>query len=81
MVFSNFFKKRLNEHKLLVLCYYHFSDLIKSKKIDVAQENSNWMKVINEDPEVEDVYSNYSSFLDKSSFVSKLSAFNVCAPT
>ncbi len=75
MVFSNFFKKRLNEHKLLVLCYYYFIDLIKSKKIDVALENSNWMKAINENPDIEGVYSNYSSFLDKSLFVDRINSF------
>ena len=59
----------------MVLCYCYFIDLIKSKKIDVAQENNNWMKAINENPDIEDVYSNYSSFLDKSLFVDRINSF------
>ena len=36
MGFFNFFKSntpKLDEHKLLFLCFYHYSEFIKSKKI------------------------------------------------
>lgn len=69
MGFFNFFKSntpKLDEHKLLFLCFYHYSEFIKSKKIDVSEINMN---------ETLNPNQNYSLYINEDDFINLTKSF------
>ena len=69
MGFFNLFKSnkpKLGEHKLLFLCFYHYSEFIKSKKIDVSEVNMN---------ETLNPNQNYSLYINEDDFINLTKSF------
>ena len=69
MGFLNFFKSKppkLGEHKLLFLCFFHYSEFIKSKKIDVSKVNLDELFEPNQ---------NYSLYVNEDDFINLTKSF------